>query len=244
MSILPASQARAEFSDVLNRVAFGGERIVLERHGRHMAALVPMQDYATLESAPAPARRRDARKRERIGRPVFYAIPDLPLLGPVLLAATDEGLFRLSFGRGRAALEDRLHDAVPDALPGDTPLLRRSEKELREYVGGKRRQFDVPIDPSAYATPFLRRVLLDATRAIPFGKLKSYGEVAEAVGSPAAARAVGGAMAANPIPIVVPCHRVIAAGGRIGGYSGGSEGTGLRWKRELLKLEGSLAGVA
>ena len=123
-------------------------------------------------------------------------------------------------------------------------MLQRAEKELREYLGGSRRRFDVPVDPAAYRTPFLRRVLLEATCAIPFGRVRTYGDIAEAVGSPGAARAVGGALGANPVPIVVPCHRVIAAGGRLGGYSGGKEGTGLRWKKELLALEGALPGAA
>lgn len=239
MTVLPASEARAGFSEILNRVAFGGERIVLERHGRHVAALVPMGDFASLEQKPASRTKRSAPRR-----PVFYAIPEMPRLGPVLLAASDAGLWRLSFGRSRVSLEDRLHEELPEALPGDTPMLRRAAKELREYLGGARRRFDVRVDPAAYGTPFLRRVLLDATCAIPFGRVRTYGEIAEAVGSPAAARAVGGALAANPVPIVVPCHRVIAARGRLGGYSGGREGTGLKWKKELLALEGALPGAA
>lgn len=238
MTVMPASEARAGLSEILNRVAFGGERIVLERHGRHVAAIVPMADFASLEQRPAK------RVRGRSGAAVFYSIPEVPRLGPVLLAASDAGLWRLSFGRSRTSLENRIHEELPDALPGDTPTLRRAEKELREYLGGDRRRFDVRVDPAAYATPFLRRVLLDATCAIPFGRVRTYGEIAEAVGSPAAARAVGGALAANPVPIVVPCHRVIAAGGRLGGYSGGKEGTGLKWKKELLALEGALPGAA
>jgi methylated-DNA-[protein]-cysteine S-methyltransferase len=238
MTVLPASEARAQFSEILNRVAFGGERIVLERHGRHVAAMVPMADYSALERKEPSGKKKD-------GPPaVFYSIPELPRLGPVLVAASDSGLWRLSFGRSRASLEDRLHEELPQALPGDTPMLRRAEKELREYLGGSRRRFDVPVDPAAYRTPFLRRVLLEATCAIPFGRVRTYGDIAEAVGSPAAARAVGGALASNPVPIVVPCHRVIAAGGRLGGYSGGKEGTGLRWKKELLALEGALPGAA
>ncbi|MDQ2979110.1 MAG: MGMT family protein [Acidobacteriota bacterium] len=101
----------------------------------------------------------------------------------------------------------------------------------------------MPVDPSAYPTLFARRVLLGATSDIPFGAVRTYGEVARAVGSPAAARAVGGALAGNPVPIVVPCHRVIAAGGSLSGYSGGAKGAGLRWKRELLRLEGALPGA-
>ena len=239
MTVLPASEARAGFSEILNRVAFGGERIVLERHGRHVAAMVPMADYAALEQ-----KRPTAKKKAGEAAAVFYSIPEMPRLGPVLVAASDAGLWRLSFGRSRVSLEDRIHEELPAALPGNTPMLRRAEKELREYLEGSRRRFDVPVDPAAYRTPFLRRVLLEATCAIPFGRVRTYGDIAEAVGSPGAARAVGGALGANPVPIVVPCHRVIAAGGRLGGYSGGKEGTGLRWKKELLALEGALPGAA
>jgi methylated-DNA-[protein]-cysteine S-methyltransferase len=236
MPVLPASEARADFSDVINRVAYGGERIVLERYGRHVAALVPMADFARLEAGTGERR---GNRRRGAGAGVVYAVRELPRLGPVLLAASDAGLRRLTFGRPAEALAARFARELPGAIAGDSALLRRAEEELREYVAGRRRDFRVPVDPAAYPRPFARRVLLDATRDIPFGKVATYGEVAKAVGSPGAARAVGGAMAANPIPIVVPCHRVVAAGGRLGGYSGGAEGTGLKWKRELLKLEGS-----
>lgn len=239
--ILSASRARAEFSEVVDRAEFRGERIVVDRHGRHAAAVVPMADLGRLEGGPS-SRRRGRRGSEAA---VFYSIAHLPRLGPVLFAATDAGLCRLSFGRPPRSLEDRLHDEIPDALPGDTPVLRAAGRELSEYLTGRRKRFRVSIDPRAYRTPFLRRVLLGATCDIPFGTVRTYGDIAAAVGSPAAARAVGGALASNPVSIVVPCHRVVAAGGRIGGYSGGIEGTGLRWKRELLKIEGvAIPGAA
>ena len=225
MNALPASEARADFSAIVNRVAYGGERIVLERHGRRIAALVPMTDFARLQGAAA-------------GAGVVYSVREVPAIGPVLLAASDRGLVRLSFGRTAAALAARLVEDLPAAVAGDSDVLGRAQSELGEYVAGRRKTFRVPVDPAAYPHDFARRALLEATRAIPFGSVRTYGEIAKAVGKPGAARAVGGALGRNPVPIVVPCHRVIASGGRIGGYSGGAEGTGLEWKRKLLELEG------
>lgn len=235
MNVLPTSEARAAFADLVNRVAYGGERIVLERHGRHVAALVPMTDFARLEATNASPRKAAT---SRAGAGVVYAVRDLPGMGPVLLAASNAGLRRLTFGRPAAALAARLAEELPAAVPGDSAVVWRAEEELREYLAGRRRGFRVPVDPAAYPQAFARKVLLDATRAIPFGAVRTYGDIARAVGKPGAARAVGGALGRNPIPIIVPCHRVIAAGGRIGGYSGGAEGSGLKWKRELLELEG------
>ena len=109
-------------------------------------------------------------------------------------------------------------------------LVERAARQLTQYAAGQRRSFDLPLDLSL-GTAFQRRVW-DALCAIPFGETRTYGQVAAAVGSPGAARAVGGAAGANPIPIVVPCHRVLASAG-IGGFTGG-----LQHKRKLLTLEG------
>ncbi len=123
------------------------------------------------------------------------------------------------------------HEAgEPQAQPGETPLLARAAQQLSEYFAGTRRDFDLPLDPAG--TPFQRRVWTEMAR-IPFGATESYGALAREVGS--VARAVGGACGANPIPIVIPCHRVVAEGGALGGLSGG---TGPATKRALLELEG------
>ncbi len=108
-------------------------------------------------------------------------------------------------------------------------LERRVAKELVEYLAGSRRQFDFPID--LHGTPFEMEVWT-ALQNIPYGSTVTYGELAAGLGKPGAARAVGSANGRNPIPIVVPCHRVIAAGGKLGGYGGG-----LTLKRQLLDLE-------
>ena len=111
-------------------------------------------------------------------------------------------------------------------------MLRR---ELDEYFAGGRRTFDVPVD-WALTSGFTRKVL-EATAAIPFGEVGTYRSVAVAAGSERATRAAGNALSSNPIPIVVPCHRVLRTGGGLGGYAGG-----LERKRRLLALEGALDG--
>lgn len=126
-------------------------------------------------------------------------------------------------------------------LPGRTPeetipecrteLLCRAEKELEEYFRGRRRSFDLPLAPAG--TPFQQRVWQELCR-IPYGCTVSYGEIARRIGLPKGPRAVGQANHCNPIPIFIPCHRVIAAHGGLGGYGGGPE-----LKIRLLKLEGT-----
>jgi methylated-DNA-[protein]-cysteine S-methyltransferase len=106
--------------------------------------------------------------------------------------------------------------------------------ELDEYFRGRRRRFTMPVDLSGLDTGFPRTVYEVLHRDVGFGETVSYGELAEMAGRPGAARAVGNAMSRNPVPIVVPCHRVVAAGGRIGGYGL----SGVSTKRFLLALEG------
>jgi methylated-DNA-[protein]-cysteine S-methyltransferase len=114
----------------------------------------------------------------------------------------------------------------------ETPLLLEAKRQLERYFDGALRHFDLPLAPSG--TPFRQKVW-DAMQEIPAGETRSYGELAAAVGS--AARAVGGACGANPIPVIIPCHRVLAAAGALGGYSGDG---GLDTKVALLRLEGAL----
>ena len=113
------------------------------------------------------------------------------------------------------------------------PALERTSRELDEYFNGCRVDFEVPLD--LRGTPFQLDVW-NALREIPFGQTRTYAEIGRAVGRPRAARAVGTANASNPIPLIVPCHRVIAAGGKLGGYAGG-----LAIKRRLLALESEAA---
>lgn len=139
-------------------------------------------------------------------------------VGLLRLCADGDGLCEVSLARDKAQPEQ----------PG--PVTTRTAQELSEYFAGRRRVFDVPL--SMHGTPFQRRVW-EALRAIPYGETRSYGQIAAAVGSPKASRAVGMANNRNPVMIIVPCHRVIGADGSLVGYAGGVD-----IKRALLRLEG------
>lgn len=161
---------------------------------------------------------------------IAYRTLDSPL-GPLLLAATERGLVHLALPaedpeQVLAKLSSRVSPLIYD-LPA---RLDEAGRQLDEYFLGARRAFGVDIDWSM-AGGFTRRVLEAATR-IPYGEVATYAQVAAAAGSPRAARAAGSALASNPLPIVVPCHRVVPAGGGLGGYAGGAE-----MKARLLKLE-------
>ncbi len=124
-------------------------------------------------------------------------------------------------------------DAIPpEGATGHHPILQQAKHQLLEYFAGKRQEFDLPLRLPTWPAFSLR--VLAALRAIPYGEVRSYGELARLAGSPRAARAVGQVMAANPLPIIIPCHRVVAARGLLGGYSGGG---GLATKSWLLDLE-------
>lgn len=120
--------------------------------------------------------------------------------------------------------------APQDALLTETPLIRRAFAQLEEYFRGERTGFDLPLD--ARGTPFQRRCW-QALLEIPYGQTRTYAQQAQAVGSPRACRAVGMANHRNPLPILIPCHRVIGASGELTGYAGG-----LEKKQTLLALEG------
>lgn len=146
-------------------------------------------------------------------------------LGLVLLEATELGLCRLAFIRERGGA-----GRAEGAPPATQDILRGAAEQLEAYWAGKRLSFDLPLDLAG--TPFQRAVWA-AARVIPFGETRSYGQLARQIGRPGAARAVGAALGANPVPLVVPCHRVLRADGALGGYSGG-----LEIKRALLAHEG------
>ena len=166
---------------------------------------------------------------------VAYAQLDSPV-GRLLAASTSRGLVTLSYEDhegGADAVLDRLAARVSPRILEAPARLDAVRRELEEYFGGARTRFDVPLD-WALAGPFARRILA-ATAAIPFGEVRSYAQVATEAGSPRGSRAAGNALGSNPIPIVVPCHRVLRSGGALGGYTGGVER-----KQALLRLEGVL----
>jgi methylated-DNA-[protein]-cysteine S-methyltransferase len=161
---------------------------------------------------------------------VAYTTVDSPV-GPLLLAATPHGLVRVAYG-----VED--HDRVLDTLSHRiSPRVLRAPRrldaaarELDEYFGGRRRVFDLPLDLSLSAG--FRQLVQRHLPEIGYGQTRTYGQVAQLVGNPRAVRAVGTACATNPLPVVVPCHRVLRADGTVGGYIGGSSA-----KKALLRLE-------
>ena len=167
-------------------------------------------------------------------RTIYYCALPTPI-GRVFVAAGEAGLVRLSFRQSEASFVAELRRLGADVVrsPARTADIVH---QLRAYFAGERRSFDVRLD-LRHTTPFQRRVLLAAAR-VPAGQVVSYGEIARRIGQPQGSRAVGQALGQNPVPIVIPCHRVIAAGGRIGGYTGG-----LGIKRKLLRLEGALAAA-
>ena len=140
-------------------------------------------------------------------------------VGPLTITAADGVITAVDFGA----------DGGPRPNAG---VLAEAARQLTEYFAGDRREFALPLAPSG--TPFRLRVW-QAMQAIPYGQTRSYGDLARALDS--APRAVGGACGANPIPLVIPCHRVVSAGGALGGFSGGA---GCDTKRQLLALERAL----
>jgi methylated-DNA-[protein]-cysteine S-methyltransferase len=155
---------------------------------------------------------------------------DTPI-GPLTLAATEIGLVRVGFGHEDQLLDDLARQVSPRValLPS---RLDRVKRELDEYFAGQREVFDVDLD-WRLSRGFRRTVLERLYAEVPFGRTVSYLELAGVAGNPRASRAVGTAMATNPIPIIVPCHRVLRTGGHLGGYGGGLDA-----KRHLLALEG------
>ena len=180
------------------------------------------------------ARRLAARAAAEGLADVSYATADSPF-GPLLLAATRRGLVRVAFPEEDVdSVLERLARRISPRIV-ETPVpLDAARRELEEYFSGRRRAFELALD-WALVGPFARRVL-GATAEIPYGGVLSYGEVAAEAGSPRGSRAAGNALGSNPIPIVVPCHRVLRSGGALGGYGGG-----LERKRWLLGLEGARA---
>ena len=159
------------------------------------------------------------------GVTIGWAVVDTSL-GPMLVAATDKGVCRLSFDESEADLERRFPNAELAEGGADLARLLQRVVDAVERPGGRS---DIPLD--VQGTAFQQRVW-DLLRAIPPGETRSYGELAALLGQPGASRAVGGANGANPVAVIVPCHRVVAADGSLGGYAYGSA-----IKRELLRRE-------
>lgn len=136
------------------------------------------------------------------------------------LTEREDQLVRIEFRRG----------VTPPAGPSPSPLLRNAARELHAYFDGKLENFSIPLKTEG--TEFQTGVW-NALQKVPYGHAVSYSELAGQIGKPKAARAIGGAVGKNPIPIIIPCHRVLAAGGKLGGFTGGTD-----IKKWLLAIEG------
>ncbi|HEY9498463.1 MAG TPA: methylated-DNA--[protein]-cysteine S-methyltransferase [Terrimesophilobacter sp.] len=179
------------------------------------------------------ARLHTALEKESAARGILdiaYRTIDTPV-GVLLLAATERGIVRVAFeSEGHDAVLAVLADKVSPRILKSPRRLDAPATELDEYFAGRRTAFDLPLDLSL--SKGFRRDVLEHLRNIGYGHTESYSEVALAAGNPRAVRAVGSACATNPLPVVVPCHRVLRSDGSLGGYLGGLEA-----KRTLLALE-------
>ena len=160
---------------------------------------------------------------------VAYDVMDSPI-GPLLVAVSPRGLCRISF-EGEAALDDLAARAGTRVLRSPRPV-EEARRELDEYFEGRRREFGLRVD--LHGLPVFQRRVLEELVRVHYGEVATYGTLAARIGKPRAARAVGGALNRNPVPIVVPCHRVVGASGSLVGYAGG-----LERKQALLELEGA-----
>jgi methylated-DNA-[protein]-cysteine S-methyltransferase len=153
-------------------------------------------------------------------------------VGRLVVATSEAGLCLISWREQEAVTEELARSFGPRVLRSPKPVAR-ALRQLDEYFGGRRRAFELPVDLSRL--PRFQQAVLGELRRVPYGELSTYGGLARRIGKPAAARAVGGALNRNPVPIVVPCHRVVGSTGSLVGYAGG-----LERKRLLLELEGAL----
>jgi methylated-DNA-[protein]-cysteine S-methyltransferase len=218
------------------------ERPEAERRHQNAGQDAPRSDLLSALAVRLPAdASRDAAARlvaradEEGLLDIAYTIEDSPV-GPLLLAATKRGLVELGY-EGREQLDfylERLAGKLSPRVMQAPARLDPVRRELDEYFSGRRTDFDIPLDWSL-TTGFTQRVLR-ATAKIPYGHVSTYREMATKAGNERAVRAAGNALGANPIPIVVPCHRILRTGGSLGGYGGG-----LPRKEFLLRLEGALA---
>jgi methylated-DNA-[protein]-cysteine S-methyltransferase len=185
----------------------------------------------TTVSPDLDRRFRNAAARENL-LDVAYDLVDTPV-GTLFVAATDRGLARIAYDAEPEGEMERLARTFGVRVLRSPAPIERTRRELDEYFEGKRRVFDLPLDLALLAD-FNRLVLRELAR-VPYGQVVTYGELAARAERPRAARAVGTVMNRNPLPIVLPCHRVIGANGKLVGYGGG-----LERKEALLRHEGAL----
>ena len=168
--------------------------------------------------------------------PIFIGSIKSTPLGEVWAAVSEHGLVTVEYGVTRKVFEANVRKQTKHDVEYAPKQIETIVKQIKEYLDGKRRSFDVVIDWSVLSSDF-QRGALKKVFAIPSGESRTYAEIAAAIGHPDAPRAVGRANATNPMPLVIPCHRVIGADGKLHGYGGGE---GLKTKEWLLRLEGAV----
>jgi methylated-DNA-[protein]-cysteine S-methyltransferase len=169
------------------------------------------------------------------GQPIFYSQIDSTPAGALWVAVTDKGLYAVEFDKPEEAFLNILKRRSPGGvIQHDAERTAEACRQIIEYFQGQRAVFELEVDLSGL--PGFQQEVMKATLAIPYGQTATYGEIAAAIGHPGAARAVGRAGATNPIPLVVPCHRVIGSDGKLHGYGGPG---GISLKARLLEMERS-----
>lgn len=164
---------------------------------------------------------------------IYYDVLSRSPIGPVYIALSARGVVAIDFSDGEEAFLSWIQKRT-GVYPMRSPeRMAEATHQVEEYLAGKRAAFDLPVD-MRFLTDF-QRTVLHAVMRVPRGEVITYGALARVIGRPKAARAVGRALGSNPIPIVIPCHRVLASDGSLGGYSGRG---GVRTKANLLRLEG------
>lgn len=172
--------------------------------------------------------------REIGGVKLYYDVLTRTPFGPLYIAVSDKGIAALGFDDSEQVFLLRMGKRYKTSIERSRSRVSQVKEQLKDYFAGKRDTFDIPLDLRSL-TPF-QRIVLDAIQKVPSGETISYGGLARRIGKPGAARAVGRALGSNPIPIIIPCHRALAADGSLGGYSGRG---GVRTKQALLTLEGA-----
>jgi methylated-DNA-[protein]-cysteine S-methyltransferase len=181
----------------------------------------------------------DEALREARGVTLYYDAVGRTEVGPVFVAVSDRGVVAVDFAASEAEFVRSLRSRMGASPVRSRPMAGEAALQLRDYLAGRRLSFSLPLDLRRMSD-FQRAVLLAAAE-IPRGQVTTYAQLARRIGKPGAARAVGQALGHNPIPIILPCHRVLASNGSLGGYSARD---GVRTKARLLRLEGAqlLAG--
>lgn len=217
-------------TDLEHWLAGRGARGAVARLGRDLDAIY---ENGPTEALWHAAERRLADRLNAADAPIYYdSVPDTPI-GKLWVALSERGLVAVSLGGPEAEFVRGVTRRIGRRAVRSSKPVGKARRELTAYLEGRRQAFSIDVD-LRYVTPFQREVLL-AARGVPRGQVATYGQIARRIGRPGAARAIGQALGGNPMPIVVPCHRVLASDGSLRGYSGRG---GIRTKRRLLALEG------